>query len=306
MTNKQSTNPWQPEIQSSTSLNDGWKHILITRLQSLANVLDTQNRIENLSPKLVHKIRVASRKLTTAIKLFKQVAPRKMLTKVEIRTKKMMDYFGPMRNWDVFYKACNKYNNESKSGNNKPFLQGILWANRISFEKDALKFFKVKSEKIVLRLLKTSSKLSTSENNPASTSFLEWSRLSLMKIVDEFKTNINTVVDSKEGLHAFRLKIKFLRYSLEIMGDAIPFETSLPLYEGLKKGQKILGMINDLHFQIEETTLVQSLLQKQKDIHLLHDDSKNCSFLIHCEHLLEINIKLFISWQETITHLIKF
>ena len=306
MKNKQSTNPWQPEINSSTSLNDGCKHILITRLQSLAKVLDAQNKSENLSPKLVHKIRVASRKLTTAIKLFKQVAPRKMLVKVQIRTKKLMDHFGPMRNWDVFYKACNKYNKGSTPENSKPFLQGFLWANRISFEKDALKFFNVKAEKLVFRLLKTSSKLITSENKPASTSFFEWSKLSLMKIVDEFKTNINTVIDSKEGLHAFRLKIKYLRYGLEIMGDAIPFEISLPLYDALRKGQKILGMINDLHFQIEETALIQSSTQNQKDIHLLNDDSENCSFLIHSQQLLETNMKLFFSWQETITHLIEF
>lgn len=306
MTNKQTNNPWQPEINSSTSLNDGCKHILITRLQSLAKILETQNRSENLSPKLVHKIRVAGRKLTTAIKLFKQVAPRKMLTKIQIRTKKLMDRFGPMRNWDVFYKSCNKYNKESTVENSKPFLLGYLWANRISFEKDALKFFNIKAKKLVIRLLKTSSKLITSENKPASTSFFEWSKLSLIKIVDEFKTNINTVNDSKEGLHAFRLKIKFFRYGLETIGDAIPFEISLPLHEALKKGQKILGIINDLHFQIEETALVQSSKQNQKDIHLLNNDSKNCSFLIHCQQLLVTNMKLFISWQKTITHLIKF
>lgn len=306
MTNKQPTTPWQPEISPSTSLNNGYKHILATRLQSLAKILDTQNRIENLSPKLVRKIRVASRKLTTAIKLFKQVAPKKLLTKLQIRTKKLMDRFSPMRNWDVFYKACNKYNNESTPENRKPFLQGVLWANRFSFEKDALKFFRVKAAKLVFRLLKTTSKLSTAENEPASTSFFEWSRLSLMKILDDFKTNINTANDTQEELHAFRLKIKHLRYSLEIMGDAIPYKKALPLYDALKKGQKILGIINDLHFHIEQTALFQNSIKSQKLNMTLSENSTDYLFLKHCQQMLQTNMGLFHSWQETITHLIEF
>ena len=126
-----------------------------------------------------------------------------------------------------------------------------------------------------------------------------------MKIVDDFKNNINTIAFSKEELHAFRLKIKFLRYGLEIIGDAIPIEKSLPLYETLKKGQAILGAINDLYFHIEQITLIDNSLKNQKENQLLQNKLMKNSFLKHCQQLLETNIQLFRNWQESTTHLIE-
>lgn len=305
MTIKQTNTPWQPEINPGTKLSDGYKTILIKRFQSLEKVLHKQNKTNTLSPKMVRKIRVGSRRLISAIKLFKQVAPKKLLIKSLIRTKNLMDYFGPMRNWDVFYNACKTFNNESTLENKDLFLQGVIWANRNKFENEAIIFMRAKAEKLASRLLKTTSKLFTTDNEPASISFLEWSKLSLMKIVDDFKNNINTIAFSKEELHAFRLKIKFLRYGLEIIGDAIPIQESHPLYETLKKGQGILGAINDLYFHIEQITLIDNSLKNQKGNQLLQNELMKNSFLKHCQQLLETNIQLFRNWQESTTHLIE-
>jgi len=301
MTIKQPNTPWQPEINHETKLSDGYKTILINRLQSLEKVLRKQNKTNTLSPRLVHKIRVGSRRLISAIKLFKQVVSKKLLIKPLIRTKNLMDHFGPMRNWDVFYNACKTFNNESTLENKELFLQGIIWANRNRFEKEIIIYIQAKADKLASRLLKTTSKLFTTNNEPASISFFEWSKLSLMKIVDDFKNNINTIAYSKEELHSFRLKIKFLRYGLEIIGDAIPIEKSHALFETLKKGQAILGKINDLYFHIEQITLIENSVKNQ----LLEDGLTKNSFLKHCQQLLETNIGLFRTWQESTTHLIE-
>lgn len=301
MTIKQPNTPWQPEINHETTLSNGYKNILIKRLESLGKALRKHNKTNNLSPKLVHKIRVRSRRLICAIKLFKQVASKKLLVKPLVRTKNLMDHFGPMRNWDVFYNTCNTYNNQSTSENKDMFLQGAIWANRNRFEKEAIIFIRAKADKLASRLIKTTSKLFTTNNEPVSISFFEWSKLSLMKIVDDFKNSINTITYSKEELHAFRLKIKFLRYGLEIIGDAIPIEKSHVLYETLKTGQAILGTINDLYFQIEQITLIENSIKNQ----LLEDGLMRDSFLKHCQQLLETNIGLFRTWQESTTRLIE-
>ena len=305
MTIKQQNTPWQPEINPGTKLSDGYKTILIKRLQSLGKVLHKQNKTNTLHPKMVRKIRVRSRRLISAIKLFKQVASKKLLIKTLVRTKNLMDHFGPMRNWDVFYNACKTFNNESTLENKDLFLQGVIWANRNKFEKEAIIFMRAKAEKLASRLLKTTSKLFTPDNEPTSISFFEWSKLSLMKIVDDFKNNINTIAYSKEELHSFRLKIKFLRYGLEIIGDAIPIEKSHPLYETLKKGQAILGAINDLYFHVEQITLIDNSLKNQKGNQLLQNELMKNSFLKHCQQLLETNIGLFRNWKESTTHLIE-
>jgi CHAD domain-containing protein len=299
MTIKQPNTPWQPEINHVTKLSDGYKTILIKRLQSLEKVLRKQNKTNTLSPTMVHKIRVGSRRLISAIKLFKQVAPKKLLIKTLVRTKNLMDHFGPMRNWDVFYNACKTFNNESTLENKELFLQGVIWANRNRFEKEAIIFMRAKADKLASRLLKTRSKLFTTDIEPALIS------LSLMKIVDDFKNSINTIAYSKEELHSFRLKIKFLRYGLEIIGDAIPIEKSHALYATLKKGQAILGAINDLHFHIEQITLIDNSLKNQKGNQLLQNELMKNSFLGHCQQLLETNIGLFRNWQESTTHLIE-
>jgi len=301
MTIKQPNTPWQPEINHVTKLSDGYKTILIKRLQSLEKVLRKQNKTNTLSPTMVHKIRVGSRRLISAIKLFKQVAPKKLLIKTLVRTKNLMDHFGPMRNWDVFYDACKTFNNESTLESRDLFLQGVIWANRNRFEKEAIIFMRAKADKLASRLLKTTSKLFTTDNEPALISFFEWSKLSLMKIVDDFKNNINTITYSKEELHSFRLKIKFLRYGLEIIGDAIPTEKSHALYGTLKKGQAILGAINDLYFHIEQITIIETSVKNQ----LLEDGLMKSSFLKHCQQLLETNIGLFRNWQESTTSLIE-
>ena len=301
MTIKQPNTPWQPEINPRTTLNDGYKTILIKRLQSLEKVLRKQNKTSTLSPNRVHKIRVGSRRLISAIKLFKQVVSKKLLIKPLVRTKNLMDHFGPMRNWDVFYHACKTFNNESTLENKDLFLQGVIWANRNRFEKETIIFMRAKADKLASRLLKTTSKLFITDNEPALISFFEWSKLSLMKIVDDFKNNINTIAYSKEELHSFRLKIKFLRYGLEIIGDAIPIEKSHALHATLKKGQAILGAINDLYFHIEQITLIETSVKNQ----LLEDSLMKNSFLKHCQQLLETNIGLFRNWQESTTRLIE-
>ena len=301
MTIKQPNTPWQPEINPRTTLNDGYKTILIKRLQSLEKVLRKQNKTSTLSPNRVHKIRVGSRRLISAIKLFKQVVSKKLLIKPLVRTKNLMDHFGPMRNWDIFYNACKTFNNESTLENKDLFLQGVIWANRNRFEKEAIIFMRAKADKLASRLLKTTSKLFITDNEPALISFFEWSKLSLMKIVDDFKNNINTIAYSKEELHSFRLKIKFLRYGLEIIGDAIPIEKSHALHATLKKGQAILGAINDLYFHIEQITLIETSVKNQ----LLEDSLMKNSFLKHCQQLLETNIGLFRNWQESTTRLIE-
>ncbi|NBR05180.1 MAG: CHAD domain-containing protein [Planctomycetes bacterium] len=306
MTNNEQSNPWQPQITNETSLNDGFKYILSTRLHTLAKILNKQNINNDLSPKLVHSLRVASRKLITAIKLFKQVATKKIAGKPHDRTKDLMDHFGPIRNWDVFYNACNNYNNKSTPEMQDLFLQGVIWAIRNRFEKKALLFLRLKAEKLESRLLKTATKIYTTKDESTSTSFFEWSRISLMKILDDFKTSISTIDYSKKELHAFRLKIKFVRYGLEIMGDAIPLEKSFPLHEALKKGQTILGTINDLHFQIEQTFIVQSSLKNQKETFFLTDFPEENSFLKHCQQMLETNMELFKSWLISTAVLIEF
>jgi CHAD domain-containing protein len=299
-------NPWRLQITNETSLNDGFKYILSTRHQLLAKILHKQNKNNDISPKLIHTIRVASRKLVTAIKLFKQVAPKKLLVKSHDQSKDLLNHFGPLRNWDIFYSACNIYNTKSTPEIQDLFLQGVIWTNRNRFEKKSLQFLSLKAEKIESRLLKTATKIYTAENESTSTSFFEWSRISLMKIIDDFKTSISTIDYSKKGLHAFRLKIKFVRYGLEIMGDAIPSEKSIPLYEALKKGQTILGTINDLHFQIEQTLMVLSNLKNQKETFFLTVDTKGDSFLKHCQQILETNMELFKSWMLSTTGLIEF
>ena len=76
MTIKQPNTPWQPEINHETKLSDGYKTILINRLQSLEKVLRKQNKTNTLSPRLVHKIRVGSRRLISACLLYTSPSPR--------------------------------------------------------------------------------------------------------------------------------------------------------------------------------------------------------------------------------------
>lgn len=306
MKNIHPNNPWQPEIREETPLYDGYKHILTTQLQSLEKELSNQDGVTDLQPNFIHKIRVQSRKLLTAIKLFKQVTSKKLLVKAQIRAKTLMDLSGPMRNLDIFYTACKDFNNQSTLENRDLFLQGVIWNNRNRIKKNTLKLFKIKGKKLAVRVLKTTSKIISSEYEPTSTTFFEWSRLSLMKVLDDFKTTIKIINYSKKGLHAFRLKIKFLRYGLEIMGDAIASEQSHLLYKTLKKGQKILGLINDLYFQIEQTKRLQSALKQQKETVRLTDESLEVSFLKNRQNLLETNTELFRNWVETTSKVIDF
>jgi hypothetical protein len=88
---------------------------------------------------------------------------------------------------------------------------------------------------------------------------------------------------------------------LEIIGDAIPTEKSHALYGTLKKGQAILGAINDLYFHIEQITIIETSVKNQ----LLEDGLMKSSFLKHCQQLLETNIGLFRNWQESTTSLIE-
>lgn len=98
-------------------------------------------------------------------------------------------------------------------------------------------------------------------------------------------------------MHSFRLKVKFLRYGMEIMGDAIQPEKTAKFLKFLKNGQSYLGMINDLHFQIKTTSKIKFALElHKKDFEFFQGESEFL-FLEDCRQRLESTMSLYKAWK---------
>lgn len=284
-------------INSSTTLEEGIRTVLNLRIEQLAVLLDKKNWIDGVSAKLVHKTRVACRRLIVAARLFKRVSSKRLFNKLQSRAEEVLENLGTLRNWDSYANALENHRGISNPAQKTFFLDGIAWANRQRFEKIAMKFFKAKADKLTSFLLKAKLKIHQFKNNTTSPSFLEWSRLGIMTNYDDINAEMETLEDSEHAMHSFRLKVKFLRYGMEIMGDAIQPEKAAKFLKFLKNGQSYLGMINDLHFQIKTTSKIKFALElHKKDFEFFQGESEFL-FLEDCRQRLESTMSLYKAWK---------
>ena len=190
----------------------------------------------------IHRLRVATRRATAALQIFRQLVPRKRAQKLKLQIRAVRRAAGEARDLDVLRQrietdevaACEirsvlRYLRDERKRAQKPVVQVYNQMRRQSFQK--------KSKQITKRI-----RWRAKNGEPT---FSQAVPQILNPLLDDFFRTSTKDLDNIEALHEMRIRGKRIRYALEIVAGAFNSKFRKDLYPIFRRVQERLGTIND-------------------------------------------------------------
>jgi len=200
--------------------------------------------IKSCTPDSVHDVRVAIRRFTQALAVFKPCFPGKEIRKIRRRLKGVMKAAGQVRDCDVALKLLAK----SQMTDNAQFQAKVR-----SRRKEAARLLVVELKSLSERQSSIKwraaleAALARNGDNFGGTAIDVTARRTLRRMMKDFFQHGNEaagVKASAEDLHGFRLAAKKFRYSLELFAPLYGSSWDKGLAQ-IKAAQTLLGDVND-------------------------------------------------------------
>lgn len=219
----------------SLRLHDVWLHLRLAAEEAQWD----QNH--------VHRLRVATRRASAALRLFKPLTPHKRRRQMRDWLRQARQAAGDARDLDVLSGSVRKLTIdpaaaqivlaeiEAQRCQAQPPMQAVYAHLRA-------KNFERKVDKLVARTRWRSTGKCEAEPTVAQSA-----RQRLPSFIDELVVAARADFKSLDSLHAFRIAGKRLRYALEIFGAAIEPDVRKVAYRRLVELQDRLGAVNDSH-----------------------------------------------------------
>ena len=223
------------------------QEVLVTRFQVVRHYLPLAVENSAGDPEFVHQLRVGTRRVGAALRVFADCLPRKHLKEARQTLQIIRRAAGDARDWDVFLLGLP--NSKSLSGTaGKPtldFLLGYALGERTAAQvrlKDA-------SAEVSDRLFKESNNLPGLVHEPkGETTFVNFGELAsdqLGNLLSGLITAVEANPSSPVDLHQLRIQGKRVRYALEVFADCFPPIFRESVYPTVERLQELLGDVQD-------------------------------------------------------------
>ncbi len=247
----------------------------------------------------VHDMRVATRRLRSAMRDFAPLMTRKPLKKVKKDLKRIADALGAARDEDVAIVALEKLRGKTRSKNIKSGIEDLIAERRGRREQaqinllenisaDALEELKGKFEKAVDAATRR-------KKSDREISFNQAGRKVVGKSVEEFCALSDHIYEPfiDEPLHELRIAAKRLRYAIELYTTCWG-ERIAPFAKGIAEMQGFLGEVHDADVWLADLskTLKNSKDENQANIWLLSE------FVEKRTKNYRAALKLWSDWRE--------
>jgi CHAD domain-containing protein len=237
------------ECNSAAALNI--KTILITRFEELYDLREAALNWND--PEGVHAMRVASRRLRSAVNDFVPFLSKRELTSVIKRIRSVADALGEVRDQDVAIQALEKIQTQAPATLSTSLKQ--LIKNRKTLRDEAREELKSVLAKSHLKELKsdfgaavdkaTAERKTKRGRTAAELTFLKISREILLdrsRELEKLSGGLFKPFDV-ESLHEMRVAVKRLRYALELFKPCWPHSISTDA----KRASRIQTALGDIH-----------------------------------------------------------
>jgi CheY-like chemotaxis protein len=264
---------------------------LETRLAAVHHYLPLAAERADEDEEYIHQLRVGTRRARAAMKLYRDVLPRRDAGMIKIDLKQIGRAAGDARDYDVLISRL--FANDCPPAAER-FAQTLRARRRkaqtliVAVHRDLAQHGDF--ERDVARMLEH---LQTHQQPAAERDdafFGQWSRWSLRPVVKKFFQAEPVDWTDVSALHKFRIRGKSLRYTMELLGPTFSEEFRNELYPVIERVQKLLGKIND-----HATTLTRfgDWFDEVKD----SAHRKYLLMLLADEHLrFEQSREAFVSW----------
>ena len=231
---------WIEGLTSESTVADAARSSLQHRVQAVMEFLPLASEHSDENLEYVHLLRVWTRRSMAAITLYKKFLPKKQLRRLRKKLERIRDVAGEARDLDVLLGQIMPQ--ESIVSNS---LEARIRRRREKAQRPIHRCFRRmhkhrRLEKLLKNLLQ-----SVSDNGESAQSFGNWAQAAMRCVTDRFSQAFPSDQNDLRAMHRFRIRVKNLRYAMELLAPALPVELKDSVYPRIQELQDLLGKIND-------------------------------------------------------------
>lgn len=233
----------------------GWAaEVLRVRFEEVASLRGAALNSEDIEG--VHAIRVATRRLRSALRDFAPLMKRRPMKKVKRDLKRIADALGQARDQDVAIVALEKLKAEAKGERLKESVGKLIEECRAARERAQLDLMETLAvtaiEDLQTRFTAAIDEATKRKKSARVVSFNEAGRDAVSKSLQEFCDLSRSLYEpfNIEDLHELRITAKRLRYAIELF-TACWGASIAPFAEEIAEMQSFLGEVHDTDVWIE-------------------------------------------------------
>jgi CHAD domain-containing protein len=236
---------WIEGLDAQTPIDKASRRSLEPRLTIVAQCLPLAAHLAEHDIEHVHRLRVATRRATAAVKLYRDCLPDRSARWMKKRLKKIRRAAGDARDLDVLaVRLAEEYGDRVR-----PLVE-LIGTERTAVQPAILKIAeRCRREDSFIR---KTSKLHDGIHPPKdagdsdeSNVFGKWASEQLGNLADEFLSAMPGESSDVAALHQFRIRAKALRYAIELVAPAFGPELREDLYPMVEELQERLGRLQD-------------------------------------------------------------
>lgn len=216
----------------------------------------------------VHQLRVNSRKLAVAIKLFAPCFSWRRRARLLKAIKRIRDAAGRVRDWDVFISTVTPWQGSvgDKYDIACAYLYGFCNGSRAAAQADLSSLYTVVTPEDLKHLWSRARDSFRIPGDLSGVSITEFARTELLSRYQDFVDSLQDESGSPQELHQSRIYAKRLRYALEMLGNYSGDARVGTLGKDVEAAQDILGIVHDSHVAILRLDKIMEALQKSHSI----------------------------------------
>ncbi len=234
-----------PEQPVSAAARVVWE----ARLATFLGFLPLAAKHHEQDVEYVHQLRVSSRRLGAAIEFFREVLPPNRTKRLKKKIRHVRRAAGDARDLDVLLEHLSDYVGSEEAKKEKNLIRKFLRKRRSEAQTDIVDVERrVRAGLSPKEMSHFTPKIKWRKCTPhdLEPTFGEFARQRLRTVVEEIADHAGQGWPDVETLHAFRIVLKHLRYTMELAEAAFPASFKKELYPAVEHLQEPLGRINDL------------------------------------------------------------
>lgn len=236
---------WIDSICPDGTVREAAQLSLTARLHTVAYHLPLAAYHAQYDIEHVHRLRVSTRRAMAALKIYGAFLPRKRVNRVKRRLKRVRRAAGEARDLDVLMDRM-----QTEYGDQAAPVVAVANAARAesqpAIEHVAQRFRKKdRYNRSVTRLLGALNCHRERRQADLKQDFRSWARERLASQAEDFVATMPANPRDISELHAFRIRTKALRYSLELLSAGLDAAFRNQHYRTVEELQERLGRVND-------------------------------------------------------------
>lgn len=238
---------WIDHLRPDMAPVEAARHVLLIRLQVVADYLPRALDEADRDPENVHHLRVATRRAGAALRIFRQSLPGKTFKRAHKRLRRLRRAAGAVRDWDVFLQDLQAIGERQPAERQAGlgFLIGYAFDQRTMAQMELENVGRKEEAGFETFFLDTVAAVTELKSHPPTATLLGMARPLLSSLLNNLEHALAGDLDDYPHLHQVRIAGKHLRYAMEVFVDCYNAEFKEVLYPLVEELQEILGTLND-------------------------------------------------------------